>query len=356
MGDDETYTEMVRLVSPEHIPSDRVGQYSVIELAKDFHLTLGRYDKVKADLQAAGAEFGGRVAIIGSSGTDFEGFAIHLAREVPLKMVRFEMSQILGDQIRLAESLRVGMEFARRNSPCLFYIDKLDIIGKSGQQFAVVLQNELSRTSWDKNEVLIVASTSRPDEVDRDILTVFDRIHIVEATTLDDRIRVVEQVLKGREDIDPGLVAELTDGWSFADIKHLVVSLLTGEPEAEGQISRETLEDIIQRSGVVATGRERDLHTVFKRVIQGSAPTLDTVDEQYPDDFLDQLYLMAVGEDYAETQRVIETLNGDLPLTAKDREFLSRYPFLLTGSTEDRLTRLLRAKKNKDRLSRIMGR
>ncbi|MHA1934339.1 MAG: AAA family ATPase [Candidatus Thorarchaeota archaeon] len=356
MGDDETYTEMVRLVTPEQLPSDRVGQYSVIELARDFHLTLGRFDKVKTELQTAGIEFGGRVAIIGSAGTDFEGFAFHLAKEVPLKMVRFEMSQLLGDQNRLAESLRVGMEFARRNSPCLFFIEKLDVVGRSGQQFAAVLQNELSRTSWDRNEVLIVASTSRPDVIDRDILTVFDRIHVFEATTLDDRIRVVEHVLKGREDIDPGLVAELTDGWSFTDVKHLVVSLLTGEPEAEGQVSRDKMEDIIQRSGVIATGRDRDLHTVHKRVMQGSAPALEIVNEQYPDDFLDQLYLMAVGEDYAETQRVIETLNGDLPLTTKDREFLSRYPFLLTGSTEDRLTRLLRAKKNNDRLSRIMGR
>jgi hypothetical protein len=78
--------------------------------------------------------------------------------------------------------------------------------------------------------------------------------------------------------------------------------------------------------------------------------------EEYPDNFLDQLYLMAVGEDYAETQRIIEVLNEGLPLSVKDREFLSRYPFLLNGSTEDRLTRLLRAKKSSDRLHRIMGR
>ena len=77
---------------------------------------------------------------------------------------------------------------------------------------------------------------------------------------------------------------------------------------------------------------------------------------EYPDEFLDQLYLMAVGEDYAETQRVIEVLNDGLPLSAKDKEFLSRHPFLLTGSAEDRLTRLLRAKKSSDRLHKIMGR
>jgi hypothetical protein len=80
------------------------------------------------------------------------------------------------------------------------------------------------------------------------------------------------------------------------------------------------------------------------------------VAEVYPDSFLDQLYLMAVGEDFAKTQRVVESLNAGLPLSSNERSFLSQYPFLLGGTPEDRLTRLLRAKKSHDRLARIMGR
>jgi hypothetical protein len=83
---------------------------------------------------------------------------------------------------------------------------------------------------------------------------------------------------------------------------------------------------------------------------------MEAADKVYPDEFVDQLYLMAVGDDYSRTQRVIETLNANLPLSNDEREFLSQYPFILTGSSEDRLARLLKAKRSNDRLRKVMGR
>jgi hypothetical protein len=65
---------------------------------------------------------------------------------------------------------------------------------------------------------------------------------------------------------------------------------------------------------------------------------------------------MAVGDNYVRTQEVIENLNKGMPLSADEQQFLNKYPFLLQGEAEDRLTRLLRAKKTRDRLSRVLGR
>ena len=169
-------------------------------------------------------------------------------------------------------------------------------------------------------------------------------------------MRILEQVLRNREDIDPTVVAELTDGWSFTSMKQLAVSLFMSETNETGQIPRERIEEIIENSGVIPLSNPRFLDSVIRRTAGTTQPPMEALSSEYPDDFLDQLYLMAVGEDYAGTQRIIEVLNDGMPLSKNDREFLAKHPYLLNGSPEDRLTRLLRAKKSSDRLHRIMGR
>jgi SpoVK/Ycf46/Vps4 family AAA+-type ATPase len=301
-------------------------------------------------------EFGGRVLLIGPPGTDFGAFTHFLAREVPIKIISYKMERVLDENKRGPDSLRVGFEFSKRNSPSALYIKKLEAIGPRNSVQSVVLQDEIMNTNWSRDEVIVIGATTRPEQVDRELLSLFDRTYVVEGTSVEDRIRVLEQVLKGREDLDVSVISELTEGWGFSDINHLAISLYMTEEAESGEIPRERIEELIEHSGVVAFGDSRILDTVVRKTRGARQPELSKIREEYPDEFLDQLYLMAVGEDYAETQRVIEVLNDGLPLSAKDKEFLSRHPFLLTGSSEDRLTRLLRAKKSSDRLHRIMGR
>jgi hypothetical protein len=235
-------------------------------------------------------------------------------------------------------------------------VERVDTIAPSNSDQSAILLDEVSRTSWDDEEVLVVGTTTRPNDIDAELLSAFDRTYIIEGTSLEDRVRILEQILKSREDIDPTVVAEITDGWSFASMKRLAVSLFMSETSESGQIPREQIEEIIEKSGVVPLSNPQFLETVVRRTTGSTQPPLDALNNKYPDDFLDQLYLMTVGEDYAGTQRVIEVLNDGMPLSKEDREFLARHPHLLSGSPEDRLTRLLRAKKSSDRLQRIMGR
>lgn len=317
---------------------------------------MKRFDDMKRNMSDKGIKFGSRVLLIGPPGTDFEAFTHYLCREVPLKLVRFRIEELLKESKRGPDILRVGFEFARRNSPTIMLVDRLDNIAPRNTAQSVSLQNEMSRTSWDENEVLVIATTTQPQFLDLDILATFDKTYVIEGTSIEDRVRLFEQVLKGREDIDISVVAELTDGWSFADVKRLATSLFMTEREEGVQIPREKIEDMISNSGVVPLTNPTILNSVIARVSGKTHPTLTKIEQEYPDDFLDQLYLMAVGENYTETQRVIEVLNDGMPLSKEDRGFLARYPFLLNGTPEDRLTRLLRAKKSSDRLQRIMGR
>ncbi|MFX1559558.1 MAG: AAA family ATPase [Promethearchaeota archaeon] len=356
MGEDREFIETVTLTTPEQVPVERVSQYSVVNFAMEYLQLIRRYDVLKAKMTASGLEFGGRGLLIGPPGTDFGAFPHFLAREVPIKIIRFKLERVLDETKRGKEALREGFEFARRNSPSLLYMEKMEAIAPRNSVQSIVLQDEIKNTGWSGEEVITVAATTRPDQVDRELLSLFDRTYIVEGTSIDDRIRVLEQVLKDRDDLDVSMIAELTDGWGFSDVNHLAMSLYMQEVNEGGEMPREKVEELIEQSRVAAFGDSRFLESVVRKTRGTRQPELTKLSEEYPDEFLDQLYLMAVGEDYSETQRVIEVLNEGLPLSVKDREFLSRHPFLLIGSAEDRLTRLLRAKKSSDRLHRIMGR
>ena len=356
MGEDKEFVETVTLTTPEQVPTERVSQYSVVNYAMEFLQLIRRHDVLKVKMTERGLEFGGRVLLIGPPGTDFGAFPHFLAREVPIKIVRFKLEGVLDENKRSKDALREGFEFARRNSPALLYIEKMEAIAPKDSVQSIVLQDEIRNTTWSGEEVITIAATTRPEQVDRELLSIYDRTYIVEGTSIDDRIRVLEQVLKDREDLDVSVIAELTEGWGFSDVNHLAMSLYMQEAAEGGEMPREKVEELIEQSRVAAFGDTKFFDAVVRKTRGTRQPELSKLSEEYPDEFLDQLYLMAVGEDYTETQRVIEVLNEGLPLSAKDREFLGRHPFLLIGSAEDRLTRLLRAKKSSDRLHRIMGR
>ncbi len=356
MGEDDIYADTVILTKPEDLETDRLGQYSIRENARMFHDSIIRFGRMGEDLRTKGLAFGGRVLLVGGVGTDFEEFVHYLSREVPINIVRPRLERILGRSDSVRESISFWFEFAKRNAPCILFLERIEYIAPAHTRESALLVVEAEQISWDKNEVLLIASTSSPQVMDGELLSIFNHTFISEAATLDDRVRLFETAFKNREDLNPTDAAELCEGWSFAEAKHLAVKLVLEEKQEEGQIPREKLEHMVAESGVLPVGRKRAFENMVTRIQGLQVPSIDSVEPEYPDDFLDQLYLLAVGENYTETQRVIEALNSGLPLSSKDLEYLVEYPFLMKGTPEDRLTRLLRAKKNNDRLRRIMGR
>ncbi|MHA2360051.1 MAG: AAA family ATPase, partial [Candidatus Thorarchaeota archaeon] len=295
MGEDREFVEMVTLTTPEQVPTERVSQYTVVTYAAEFLQLLRRYDALKVKMEDIGMEFGGRVLLIGPPGTDFGAFTHFLAREVPIKIISYKMERVLDENKRGPDSLRVGFEFSKRNSPSALYIKKLEAIGPRNSVQSVVLQDEIMNTNWSRDEVIVIGATTRPEQVDRELLSLFDRTYVVEGTSVEDRIRVLEQVLKGREDLDVSVISELTEGWGFSDINHLAISLYMTEEAESGEIPRERIEELIEHSGVVAFGDSRILDTVVRKTRGARQPELSKIREEYPDEFLDQLYLMAVG-------------------------------------------------------------
>jgi SpoVK/Ycf46/Vps4 family AAA+-type ATPase len=352
----DAVTEVIVLKEPEEIEFDRVAQHSVISRAKIFLNVISNLGTLRDKLKNKGLAFGGRVLLLGSPGTDFGAFAYHVALEMPLKLIRFRTSHAIGTTEEMSSAIRTLAEYAKRNAPALVYIEKLDTFAEMGTRQSAVLLSTLKEVTWDRNEILVVAATTHPERIEEEVLTIFDRVYAFKPPLIDERTNLFETLLGERRDIDTSILGEMTEGWGFSDMVHLSVSLLADVPEETSPISRAKLEQHLESCGAIPISR-KETRDNMASIAQGSySAPIQTVENAYPDEFLDQLYLMVVGDDFQEAQRIIESLNNNLPLTPPDSEFLSRYPFLLTGTPEDRLTRLMRAKRTNDRLSRLMGR
>ena len=356
MGEEDTYADVIRFIRPEQIPTGQLRQYSIEEWAREFQKRVSDYSKISHELKEFGIPFGGRVLLVGPPGTDFEAFVSYLAAEMPINLISFRLSELIGKQQDMIDVIRVGFETARRHSPSLLYLERLDFLALETSPESVVLCDELRETSWDNNETLVVSSVHDLRRVDREILTLFNQTYSASAASAKDRMNVFELTLQTRNDLDIRILTEITEGWSFAEVKYLAVNLYMSPPNNPEKIDREHMEHVLSQSRVTPIHTISGLGSIFNQKTGNRTLDIEAVDKMYPDDFVDQLYLMAVGDDYSQTQRVIETLNANLPLSNDEREFLSRYPFLLSGTSENRLTRLLKAKRSSDRLNRIMGR
>ncbi|MBD3407132.1 MAG: AAA family ATPase [Candidatus Lokiarchaeota archaeon] len=356
MGEDDSFIEMVRLIAPEELSLDRISQRSLINFGEQYISAFRRSIEMKDQLNEMNLQFGGRALLIGPEGTDFETFITHIATEIPIKVIRLNLTEVITHKEQIPEIIRFVCEYAQRNAPCILYIDQLEHIGVPDTTNATILMSELDQMSWDDNEIIVIASSHRPQEIDTSIRSVFDRSFIVSQPDANDRLAALESILQERKDLDLTAISEYTDGWSFSDIKKLGIALLMTEPSAEGQINPEELEQIIADTHVMPISNPETLKYILTESKLKTSSKIQKSIDAYPEDFLEQLYLMAVGDNYQDTQRIIESLNTGLPLSAQDQEFLGRYPFLLSGTPEDRLTHLLKAKKSHDRLSRIMGR
>ena len=136
-----------------------------------------------------------------------------------------------------ASRVRDMFEQAKRQAPCIVFIDEIDAVGRhrgaglgGGHDEREQTLNQLlvEMDGFEQNEgIIIIAATNRPDVLDPALLRPgrFDRQVVV---PLPD-IRGREQILKVHmkkvpigEDVDPSVIARGTPGFSGADLANLV--------------------------------------------------------------------------------------------------------------------------------------
>ncbi|VDN05227.1 unnamed protein product [Thelazia callipaeda] len=127
---------------------------------------------------------------------------------------------------------------ARASSPCLIFFDEFDSLGaKRGESNAGVSDRMVNQllTELDgvegRSDVYIIAATNRIDLIDNALLRPgrFDYIVECELPNKMERISIIEVLTRSirlQQDVDVEAIAEMTEGWTGADLKGLITNAL----------------------------------------------------------------------------------------------------------------------------------
>ena len=159
---------------------------------------------------------------------------------------------------------------AKKNSPCIIFIDEIDAVGRQrganvggGHDEREQTLNQLlvEMDGFAPNEgIIIIAATNRPDILDRALLRPgrFDRQIVVDKPDVTGRAAILKVHTKGKpiaKDADLDILARRTPGFTGADLANLVnEAALLAARRNKHEINMTELEESIER---VMAGPER---------------------------------------------------------------------------------------------------
>ena len=136
-----------------------------------------------------------------------------------------------------ASRVRDMFEQAKKNAPCIVFIDEIDAVGRSRGHGLGNSNDEREQTlnqllvemdGFEANEgIIIIAATNRPDVLDPALLRPgrFDRQVVVPIPDIDGREKILAVHMKKvplAPDVNPRTIARGTPGFSGADLANLV--------------------------------------------------------------------------------------------------------------------------------------
>src|SRR2546428_6418814 len=136
-----------------------------------------------------------------------------------------------------ASRVRDLFDQAKRNSPCIVFVDEIDAVGRQrgaglggshDEREQTLNQILVEMDGFDTNtNVIVIAATNRPDILDPALLRPgrFDRQVVIDAPDVKGRVAILEVHAKGKpldKDVSLEKLAKRTPGFSGADLANLV--------------------------------------------------------------------------------------------------------------------------------------
>ncbi len=169
-----------------------------------------------------------------------------------------------------AARVRDLFEQAKKNAPCIVFVDEIDAVGRhrgaglgGGHDEREQTLNQLlvEMDGFDSNEgIIILAATNRPDILDPALLRPgrFDRQIVVDQPDLKGRKEILKVHLRGKpleDDVDLDILARRTPGFTGADLANMVnEAALLAARKNKKKIGMKELTDSIER---VVAGPEK---------------------------------------------------------------------------------------------------
>jgi cell division protease FtsH len=209
-----------------------------VDEAKEDVQELVEFLKDPSRFQKLGGRIPRGILMVGQPGTGKTLLAKAIAGEAKVPFFSISGSDFVEMFVGVGASrVRDMFEQAKKQTPCIIFIDEIDAVGRhrgagvgggNDEREQTLNQLLVEMDGFDGNEgIIVIASTNRPDVLDPALLRPgrFDRQVVV---SLPD-IRGREQILKVHmrkvplgTDVDASLIARGTPGFSGADLANLV--------------------------------------------------------------------------------------------------------------------------------------
>jgi cell division protease FtsH len=206
--------------------------------AKEEVQEIVEFLKSPQKFQALGGRIPRGVLLVGPPGTGKTLLAKAIAGEARVPFYSISGSEFVEMFVGVgAARVRDLFEQAKRNAPCLIFIDEIDAVGRhrgaglgGGHDEREQTLNQIlaEMDGFDTNaNVIVMAATNRPDILDPALLRPgrFDRHVVIDLPDIKGRKAILEVHAKGKplaKEVDLETVAKETPGFSGADLANII--------------------------------------------------------------------------------------------------------------------------------------
>jgi len=272
-----------RLSAPDK-PTVTFDDVAGVDEAKQELTEVVEFLKSRERFQSLGARIPRGVLLIGPPGTGKTLLARAVAGEAGVPFFSISGSEFVEMFVGVGASrVRDLFDQAKRNTPCIVFVDEIDAVGRQRGAGLGGSHDEREQTlnqiltemdGFDTNAgVIVLAATNRPDILDPALLRPgrFDRRVILDRPDINGRTAILEVHAKGKpldKLVNLEVLAKQTVGFSGADLANLMneAAILAARRDQK-TIKMKELEECIDRVIAGPERKSRKISTKEKEVI-----------------------------------------------------------------------------------------
>lgn len=252
--------------------------------AKDDLVEVVDFLKNPKKYTSIGAKIPKGVLLVGAPGTGKTLLARAVAGEAGVPFFSIAGSEFVEMFVGVGASrVRDLFAKAKRNAPCIIFIDEIDAVGRQRggagfggghderEQTLNQILTEMDGFEQDTN-IIVMAATNRPDVLDRALLRPgrFDRRIFVDKPDLEAREKILEVHTLNKKmgkDIDLHTIAKKTVGLAGADLENIMnEAAIFAAKRKRKSVSQQDIDDAVEKVALGPEKRSRKLTEKEKNI------------------------------------------------------------------------------------------